>query len=231
MLYLGAYKAGQLLPYMLYFHSEWGELADPATPSARLRDPAGVWTSAAAPAKQDAQTGLWGGVIDTTGLATGLYNLAVKGTVATAKAVGCVIAFHVIANTEDDLVSLFGAATVEITSPVAAGGLVTLHAGDDYTALHARPINFHVLDAAHALGLDDAEATVRFKASQVTWTATSVGTDATGYLVSFEATAAETGALTLARQAYELEATLADDSVVSLARGTLVSVADIPALP
>ena len=231
MLYLGAYKQGAALPYMLYFHNEWGELADPTTPTARLRDPAGVWTSATAPAKQDGQTGLFGGVIDTAALEPGLYNLAVKGTVATAKAVGCVIAFHVIANTEDDLVSLFGSATVEITSPVAAGGLVTLHAGDDYTALHARALNFHVTDAAHALALDNVAALVRFKASQVTWTATSVGSDATGYLVSFEATAAETGALTLARQAYELEATLADDSVVSLARGTLVSVADIPALP
>ena len=230
MLYLGAYKQGQALPYMMYFHDEWGELADPSTPSARLRSPAGVWSTATAPTKQDSQTGLFGGTIDTTLLTPGLYNLAVKGTVATAKAVGCVIAFHVIANTEDDLVSLFGAATVEITSPVAAGDLVTLQAGDDYSALHARTINFHVLDAAHALELDDAEAVVRFKASQVTWTATSVGSDATGYLVSFEATAAETSALTLARQSYELEATLADESVVTLARGTLVAVVDIPPL-
>ncbi len=40
MLYLGAYKQGAALPYMLYFHNEWGELADPTTPTARLRDPA-----------------------------------------------------------------------------------------------------------------------------------------------------------------------------------------------
>jgi hypothetical protein len=224
MLYLGAFKKGVELPYLLYFHDDYGQLADPTTPTARLRDPAGTWSSATAPAKQDAQTGLFGGVIDTADLEPGLHNLAVKGTVPTARAVGCVIAFHVIANTEDDLVSLFGAATVTIASPVAAGGLVTLHAGDDYSAEHARSINFHVTDAAHALGLDNVAAVVRFKATQATWAAVSVGSDATGYLVSFEATAEQTALLTLTRQPYELEATLADGDVVTLARGNLTVV-------
>ena len=230
MLYLGAYKQGQALPYMMYFHDEYGELADPSTPSARLRSPAGVWSTATAPTKQDSQTGLFGGTIDTTLLTPGLYNLAVKGTVATAKAVGCVIAFHVIANTEDDLVSLFGAATVEITSPVASSGTITLYAGDDYPQAHARQISVAVADASHALGLDAALATVKLKCAQATWEAASVTSTTDGYTVTFEPTAAETSALTLTRQAYELEATLADESVVTLARGTLVVVPDIPPL-
>jgi len=121
-----------------------------------------------------------------------------------------------------------GAAAVTVTSPVASSGSVRLHAGDDYDAAHGRALEFAVADATHALGLDTA--TVTFKATQATWEATgSTETDG-GYLVTFEPTRAQTASLTLLRQSYELEATLVDGDVVTLATGTLAVERDIPAV-
>ena len=53
---------------------------------------------------------------------------------------------------------------------------------------------------------------------------------ADGYLIAFEPTAADTRALTIARQPYELEAKLADGDMVTLTVGTLVCERDIPAV-
>ena len=106
-----------------------------------------------------------------------------------------------------------GAAAVTVTSPVASSGSVRLHAGDDYDAAHGRALEFAVADATHA-----------------TWEATgSTETDG-GYLVTFEPTRAQTASLTLLRQSYELEATLVDGDVVTLATGTLAVERDIPAV-
>lgn len=121
-----------------------------------------------------------------------------------------------------------GSLAVTVTSPVADSGTVNLYSGDDYDATHGRELSFAVADATHALGLDDPLAVVKLKASQATFTATSATSSAEGYTVVFEPTAAETALLTVARQSYELEATLADGDVVTLARGSLVVTADIP---
>lgn len=121
-----------------------------------------------------------------------------------------------------------GAADVTVTSPVASSGSVRLHAGDDYDAAHGRALEFAVADATHALGLD--AATILFKATQVTWEATGASETEGGYLVTFEPTAAQTSALTLLSQPYELEAELSDGDVVTLATGTLAVERDIPAV-
>jgi hypothetical protein len=123
-----------------------------------------------------------------------------------------------------------GAASVTVQSPVAASGAVTIYAGDDYDADHGRQVAFVVADASHALGLDAAQDVVRFKCSQAAWTASTVTSTADGYTVTFEPTATQTAALTIARQAYELEATLADGDVCTLATGTLVVRKNIPAV-
>ena len=99
--------------------------------------------------------------------------------------------------------------------------------GDDYDATHGREMSFAVADAGHALGLDDVAAVVAFKCKQAVWTATTVTSTTPGYAVTFEPTAAETGALTTQVQDYELEATLADKDVVTLTRGTLYTVRDV----
>jgi hypothetical protein len=122
------------------------------------------------------------------------------------------------------------AASVTITSPVAASGAITIYAGDDYDAAHGRQLAFTVADAGHALALDAAQAVVRFKCSQAAWTASTVTSTADGYTVTFEPTAAQTAALTIARQSYELEAKLADGDVCTLATGTLVVRKNIPAV-
>lgn len=123
--------------------------------------------------------------------------------------------------------SELGAVSVTIQSPVAAAGAVTVYQGDDYDATHGREMSFAVADSGHALGLDDVASVVAFKCKQAVWTATAVTSTTTGYAVTFEPTAAETGALTTQVQDYELEATLADKDVVTLTRGTLYVVRDV----
>lgn len=121
-----------------------------------------------------------------------------------------------------------GSLAVTVTSPVADSGAITLYQGDDYSAAHGRDLSFTKADAGHALGLDTA--TVRLKTGQTTWTASSVVETEAGYTMTFEPTAAQTRALTVRRQGYELEAVLADGDVVTLAAGTLAIMKDIPAV-
>ncbi len=78
--------------------------------------------------------------------------------------------------------------------------------------------------------LDADGVVVRLKSTQATWTAKGVTETADGYLIAFEPTAADTRALTIPRQPYELEARLADGDVVTLTVGTLVCEPDIPAV-
>lgn len=127
-------------------------------------------------------------------------------------------------------VAALGAGDVTVTSPVADSGTVTLYRGDDYDADHGRALSFAVADAGHALALDNPAAVVRFKCAQGTWSASGVTSTAEGYTATFEPTRTQTAALTLARQSYELEATLADADVVTLATGTLIVRKDIPAV-
>ena len=120
-----------------------------------------------------------------------------------------------------------GALAVTITSPVAASGTITVYAGDDYDSGDSRAItaSVAVADVPSLTG-----ATVLLKCAQATWTATSCTSDGSNWTITFEPAAAETAALK-GRQSYELEATLASGHVVTLATGTLVAVADIPAIP
>jgi len=83
-----------------------------------------------------------------------------------------------------------------------------------------------VSDAAHALELDTA--TVYLKVREATWTATTVTSTTTGYIVVFEPTRTETAALATIRQDFELEAELADGDVVTIATGRLTTKRDIP---
>jgi len=120
-----------------------------------------------------------------------------------------------------------GALSVTVTSPVAESGVVTIYQGDDYDETHGRELSFLVADSTHALGLDDVTAVVKFKCSQATWTATDVTSTADGYTVTFEPDATETALLTHQTQGYELEATLSDGDVCTLASGELTTVIDI----
>lgn len=117
-----------------------------------------------------------------------------------------------------------------IVPPIASSGLITVHQGDDYASAEARAITVFVLDAGQVLGLDDPLAVVRLKAAQATWTATSVVSTTDGYMATWEPTSAQTAALTIARQSYEIEAVLAGGHIVTLCTGTLVAVKDIPAV-
>ena len=116
--------------------------------------------------------------------------------------------------------------TESVTFPASVpGDAVTVYAGDDYDAAHGRAITFTVADPSYYYGLDTATS-ISLKSRQATWTGTAVQT-VDGYTVTFQPTAAETAALTVARQTYEVEAVLSDGDVVTLARGMLLSVKDI----
>jgi hypothetical protein len=119
-------------------------------------------------------------------------------------------------------------ADVTVISPVAATGAVTIYQGDDYAASEARQLSFLVADAGHAIDMDAGAAVVSLKMVQATWTASSVTSTTAGYTVTFEPTAAQTAALTMARQRYELEVVLAGGHVVTLATGSVSLVDDIP---
>jgi len=230
VIYLGAYTAGTVLPYAVRFHDDTGTATDPTGPGAKLRGADADWDAQTAPVKLDATTGLYGGTVDTAALADGLYLLHVYGTVPTAKTVGTVLAFQI--SSVDAAIKAktdtIGALAVTVSSPVAASGAVTLYASDDYDATHGRSIDFTVAvaDVPNLAG-----ATVKLKTTQATWTATACTSDGTDWTIVFEPDAADTAAITDTRQNYELEATLADGDVVTLATGELIAVMDIPAVP
>lgn len=120
-----------------------------------------------------------------------------------------------------------GAAAVTITNPVAADLTVTVTEGDDYDADHGLQIVIPVADSSHLLGLDDVAAVVKLVFEEGEWIASGVASTADGYDCTFEPTAAETGALTLARQQYQLRATLADEDITTRTFGMLVRVAKV----
>ncbi len=109
MSYLGRFTAGDSVFYSADFHSDQGTLVDPTSSTARLRSPAGVWSDLDAPTKQDTKTGFYGGMIDTTGFASGQWTVRIAGTVATAKNVALERYFHV-GPAPSNLVALGGAA-------------------------------------------------------------------------------------------------------------------------
>lgn len=106
--------------------------------------------------------------------------------------------------------------------------VIVVFAGDDYSASDDRAI---VITVPVADVPDLAGATVLLKAAQVTWAATSCKSDSTDWTIEFEPTKAQTAVLTIARQPYEVEATLATSGrVVTIATGTLIARKDIPAV-
>lgn len=117
-------------------------------------------------------------------------------------------------------VTAIGANPVTVFSAVATTGLVTLIRGDDYKATDARAISFGIS------GYDFTGATVKLVftpfncrcASATTITGTIIGATA-----SFDVPAATTSALTRGENAYlyQLVATLADSSVVTLSLGSV----------
>jgi len=123
-----------------------------------------------------------------------------------------------------------GTASALVISPVGPEGVITLRQGDDYRASHGRSIPIPVADPDHKLQLDADGVVVRLKSTQAVWTATDITPTDDGYIVTFQPTAADTAALTITGQPYELEARLADGDVVTPAVGTLICERDIPAV-
>jgi hypothetical protein len=121
--------------------------------------------------------------------------------------------------------------TVTVTSPLTAAGNLTVYQGDDYAASEARSVAFLVADSGHALGLDGGTVVVKVKCPQATWTASSVASTTPGYTVTFTLTHAQTAALTMSSQRYELEATLANGHICTLATGLIKTTKDVPVVP
>jgi len=121
MIFLGQFKAGEIVPYAETFHNDQGNAEDPTSPSAKIRNADGTWSALTTPAKLDNTTGLFGGTINTTGLQPGLYLVSLRGTVTTSKTVGTVLAFRIIANTEADVMGRLGTpAGASVSADVAA---------------------------------------------------------------------------------------------------------------
>lgn len=116
MIYLGEFVAGETVPYMVRFHSDVGTVEDPATPTARRRDPNQLWYAMTAPTKQDSVTGLYGGTIDTTSQTVGLHIISVQGVVSTAKTVGAVLTYRILASDAASVMARIGANGSGLTS-------------------------------------------------------------------------------------------------------------------
>jgi hypothetical protein len=116
MTYLGRFTAGASVFYGAVFHNDQGTVENPATPTARQKTPAGVWSDLATPAIQDGAVGFYGGTIDTTGYAAGQYIIQMRGVVATAKTVACVFSFEVGPGPAGTLTSAYDAAKTAATA-------------------------------------------------------------------------------------------------------------------
>lgn len=88
--------AGQPFPYAGNFHNDQGTIEDPTGATSRIRNTAGTWSGLAAPTKQDGKTGHFGGSVDTTGFAKGVYLIRMEGTVTTAKTTAKEFSFTVV---------------------------------------------------------------------------------------------------------------------------------------
>lgn len=121
---------------------------------------------------------------------------------------------------------LLGTGTVIFEGPVLDAETIELVAGDDYLVADGRQLTFQAetwpdLTDATAIDLELRRTTHRQTTATFTGTATAADT------VEFELTAAETTELPAGTWAFAIKATLADDSIVTLASG----VATILALP
>jgi len=109
MIFLGIFKASIPVFFAANFHNDTGMLEDPTSPEAQIRDTAGVWTSLAAPTKQNAKPGHYGSTVDTTSFSPGQYTIRMAGTVTTAKTVATEFCFQVKATTAEDVYARLGA--------------------------------------------------------------------------------------------------------------------------
>lgn len=151
MIFLGQFKAGEIVPYAETFHNDQGNAEDPTSPSATIRNADGTWSALATPTKLNNTTGLFGGTIDTTGLQPGLYLVSLRGTVSTSKTVGTVLAFRIIANTEADVMGRLGTpAGTSIAADVAAVKSDTGAIKTKTDALPANPANETTVQAIKA---------------------------------------------------------------------------------
>jgi len=110
---------------------------------------------------------------------------------------------------------------ITVRTPLLVTGELSVNAGDDYVAADGTGLVFDIADATHLMGLDQAGAEVQLRAKQVTWTATSVVSTASGYTATFEPTAAETAELNMS-QSYQLHMLTPDGNEHSSTVRTLI---------
>ena len=120
--------------------------------------------------------------------------------------------------------------SVTLVTPVAASGEITIYQSDDYTVGSGRPIVVAVADSDHSMRLDDPASIVLMKTLETVWTGASTSTVA-GYNCTFAPTGNQTDDLVSLAQPYEIEAQLPDSSIITLTRGTMILVPDIPMVP
>jgi len=119
-----------------------------------------------------------------------------------------------------------GAASVVVRAPLDPDtGAIYVNQGNDYAAADGRQIAFTY---AVADWPDLTGATVILKSAQAMWTAAVTGGGASAWTVTFTPTAAQTGALTVTRQSYEIQATLTSGRIIDMGSGSLVVTRDIP---
>jgi hypothetical protein len=150
---------------------------------------------------------VWQDVADTAALS----DLATAANLATVDGIVDDILLDTGTTLDDklDAVKLktdtIGALAVTIQSPVATDGTVTLFQSADYDSDDARSVDFTIPVAGCP---DLTGATVKLHVDEATFTAASVATVGTDYVVSFEYTDTETEALTAGVQDYQVWATL-----------------------
>ncbi len=103
-MFLGAVKAGTQVKYRSVWDKADTTVQDPTVNSARLESPSGVFTNLSTPVKIDAQTGYFGGTVDTTGFASGQWTIRQQGT--TDKVKSTVFVFQVVAYDPADATGL-----------------------------------------------------------------------------------------------------------------------------
>lgn len=83
-MYLGEFKIGETVFIPADFHDPaTGDILDPTSPVARMRDPSGTFSTLATPTKQDTTDGFFGTTVVTTGFTPGQYVVNFSGTVGT----------------------------------------------------------------------------------------------------------------------------------------------------
>ena len=141
-MYLGRFAAATSVFYAHnFFDPVTGEDIDPATPAARQRTPAGVWSDLTAPAKQDGKTGFYGGTIDTTGYANGQYIIRITGDPASGVTQSGLFCFEIGPGPADlqtiKSQAVTCAAGVTVLASVGTAATSTAQTGDAFARIGA----------------------------------------------------------------------------------------------